>query len=132
MATAAEIQNVRLLIGDTDGGDQLLDDDDLGFFVDEHPQNPYAAAAAACGALAAKFARKVDRTVEDVSVKSSQLHAHYLALAKSLTRQAKTKSVAQGLPFAGGVSSGDKAEREADGDRVAPAFSKALHVSDGA
>lgn len=81
---------VRLLIGDTDTNDQQLQDAEIQIFVDDNPDNVYAAAQQACQALASKFARLANTTIESVSVTYGDLSQHYRDLAGDLQVQSNS------------------------------------------
>lgn len=126
--TAADIEFVRLLLGDTDETAPLLTDRQITLLLGESVGNRYAAAALGADTLSAKFASATDARLGDVSVSNSQLSEQYSALAVQLRRQATIRTVA---PFAGGVSRSDKERQEDNADRVQPAFTKALHKATG-
>lgn len=127
--TAAKDQ-VRLLIGDTDVSDALLQDEEIAFLLTQSASNVNAAAVRACEAVAAKFARLADTQVDDVRVSLSQRAKGYRELAAALRGQIAT-SVSL---FAGGVSVNTKTSAEEDTDRVPPIFTRDMHVvsDDGA
>lgn len=120
---------VRLLIGDTDTNDQQFSDEEIAFFVANEP-SVYHAAAESCRALAAKYARKVDRTVGDLRLAAQQKFEHYTELAAELLRKAGSSGGI--VPYAGGVSQSDKDDVAEDSDRALPAFSRTLHENAGA
>jgi len=108
---------VRLRIGDTSSGDQLLQDEEISAFVTSEGNREMGAALAA-EAIGAQFARKVDKSVGKLAISFSQASEHYFALAERLRRE-----VAVGAgPYAGGISQADKDANEADTDVVAPSF----------
>jgi hypothetical protein len=78
---------VRILIGDTDDSNQLLDDDQVALLTASFSSSTLAAAACA-DALAAKFSRSVTFSVEGLSIQNSQKAANYRALAQRLRAQA--------------------------------------------
>jgi hypothetical protein len=84
---------VRLLIGDTDETDPLLYDDEVDALLAQRVHvvttggtiyNLPAAAADACGAIAAKFARDFDFAEDGQNFSRAQRVGHYQALEKSL------------------------------------------------
>lgn len=127
--TAAKDQ-VRLMIGDTDVSDALLQDEEIAFLLTQSASNVNAAAVRACEAVAAKFARLADTQVDDVRVSLSQRAKGYREMAATLRGQIAT-SVSL---FAGGVSVSAKTSTEEDTDRVPPIFTRDMHVvsDDGA
>lgn len=83
---------VRFLIGDTDSSNQLLQDAEITFLLDQWNTNAYVAAAHACAALAAKFAAKSDysKSVGDLSISTQygQQADRYKSLGAQLLAQA--------------------------------------------
>jgi hypothetical protein len=115
--TTTDLSWVRVRIGDTSSGDQLLQDEEINAFVDSEGNREMGAALAA-EAVGAQFARKVDKSVGKLRIAFSQASEHYFGLAKRLRRE-----VAIGAgPYAGGISRSDKEANEADTDVVEPAF----------
>ena len=109
---------IRLLIGDTDSTDEQLSDEELAYYIAQEG-DIYAAAASAARGLAANFARKADKEVDDLSIRWSQLQDHYLALAEKLDVQSTMSGV---RAYLGGRSKADKLTQEQDTDRVKPQF----------
>lgn len=122
--STSDLDAVRFWIGDTDQADQLVQDEEIDFLLGRY-SDPLAAAAHAAEALAAKFARLVDKTLGDYSVKLSQKVEHYRQLAKSLDDMAKGK-LKLVSPYAGGISISDKMAQERDRDRVKPRFRRGM------
>lgn len=109
---------VRLLIGDVLSDDPQLTDEEINHFIASEG-SPERAAVAACRALMALFARKVDKAVGDLKLSYSQRSTMYGELVKQL--EARTLRASIGI-VAGGISAARKTTVEEDGDRVAPAF----------
>jgi hypothetical protein len=122
--TSAKDQ-VRLLIGDTDMTDALLQDEEIVWLLDQNGSNVNATAVQACELLAAKFARLADTQVDDVRVALSQRARGYHQQAASL--RARMAVTGAGL-FAGGISVSAKDAEEEDTDRVPPIFTRDMHV----
>lgn len=118
-----QVDSIRLLLGDTDECDALLSDEEIQFYLNQWCDVNIAATQAAL-AIAAKFSRRVDESVGQVSVSYSQSAKQYFALAEQL----KTRtSILAGPVICGGISRADKSKLESDGNRVQPAFTKGLH-----
>ena len=117
---------IRYLVGDTDVSDQLVSDEEIAFSLAQEP-GIYFAAATVADAIAAKFARQVEKAVGSLRLGGQQKHQHYLDLASRLRRKART-SVA---PYCGGISQADKDNNSADTDRVDPFFTRDLHHHPG-
>ena len=83
-ALTTDRDRLRLLVGDIDTTDQQLTDEALDFLlstVTDGTTKLEATAAAACRALAAKYARRVDFAQGDFSTSASQRAERYSALA---------------------------------------------------
>ncbi len=108
---------VRIYIGDTDPANQLLDDETIAFALTEGG-SVRASAAIAAEWIAALYSKKADMSTGDMSISYSQKSEQFFKLADRLRRRAAESA----LPYAGGISQTTKATREADTDRVQPAF----------
>jgi hypothetical protein len=118
---STERGQVRFYVGDTDSTDPLLEDAEVDFLLDAEG-SVKAAAIAAAETIAAEFSRLADKSVGDLSISQSQKAAQYFALAEWL-RRAMAKGA---LLYFGGISKTTKETREADTDRVDPAFTVAI------
>jgi hypothetical protein len=123
------ISKVRRLIGDTDSTDYRLLDADITAILSDNNGDDYKAAAEAARSIAAQLAMQEDVKISETSLSGSNAYLNMIKLAESLEKQA-ARSFA--IPYAGGISKADKEAREADTDRVAPAFTRALHSVPGA
>ena len=110
---------VRLLTGDTDSTDPLLQDSEVDYFLSLYGDAVYPAAAAACDAIASKYARQADTTNGRLSVKASQRSEAYAKKAKELRRD----TLLGAEVFAGGLTISGKNALDDDTDAVQPAFS---------
>lgn len=116
------VDQIRLLVGDTDVTDPLLQDEEIEFFLLQD-DNVYKAAAIAARTIAGKLARAITETkFDDVSQKTTPPSDHYLKLADALESQAKTVSSRVSLGIgAGGISVSEMETVREDKDR-APGF----------
>ena len=121
--TTSTTMQVRFLCGDTSTGDQLLQNEEIDYLVTLN-NGSYAAAAAACDAIASKFSREADKEVGDLSISMSQRAIAYQKQAKVLRVQGSIGTV---KPYLGGQSVSDKDAREAETDRVKPGFVLGAH-----
>lgn len=112
------LARVRMLIGDTNSADAQLTDEEIDFFTDTYG-NVFFAAAAACDAVASRYARNVSKTVGPLSLQFGDRQQQYRDLAARLRYQGATGGLAV---YAGGISQSDKDTLEADTDRVNPQF----------
>jgi hypothetical protein len=98
------LMQTRLLVGDTDVDDQLMQDEELEYYI-EAEGGVRSAAIAALESLAAMAAKKVDRTIGPLSIKWSQRAAAFSLRAQNL----RTDRVALAAePYAGGLSIAEK------------------------
>jgi hypothetical protein len=109
--------SVRFIVGDTDTTDQLVTDEEIAWALTQN-SNIYGASAIIAGTIAAKFSRKVDKSVGDLKLSLSQKSKQYLQLQKDLNGKTATRVI----PFSGGISIANKDSYKDDTDRVRPAF----------
>lgn len=95
----------------------MLSDEQITYALNEAGTVP-AASALACDWIAAAYASKADKSIGDLSISYSQISERYTSLAATLRADASRIS----LPYMGGISQSAKDTREADTDRVKPAF----------
>ena len=110
---------VRLLIGDTNENNQLLEDEEIDLFLTLASQNVNRAAATAARGLAAKFSSSAPKQVGDLRIGYMDRSRGYIDLARALDAQADRAPVA---PYVGGISEADKDLAAEDSDRVDPLF----------
>lgn len=125
--SANDRDEVRFLVGDTDTSDQLVNDAEIAYAVAEEADNLMAAARIA-KAIAAKFARLVDKSVGDLSISYNQRQEAFLNLASELETRSNRSGAA---PYAGGISVSDKETVEDNTDRVEPSFKKGMNDNPG-
>ena len=116
---------VRYLIQDTSEDGYLASDEEIAFALTQE-SGIYNAAALACETIGARFARQGGSWVRGrVEVRTDAISTQYLALAKRLRQQAQGSGVLNvDAAYAGGISVEDKANVEADTDRVVPRFTR--------
>jgi hypothetical protein len=120
------LNSVRMLVGDTNEYEQLLQDEEIEAFIAITDSNVSAAALAA-RALSAKYARSVDKWVGDLKILASQKQRQFLHLYEQLTLTASS----HGVPSAGGIRVSQKEAQAGDGDLVSPAFRIGMHDNIG-
>ena len=113
------IEQVRLLIGDTNSARELLQDAEIQFFLDEEG-GIYPAASAAARAIAGKFAGDVSVSRASGSLSKDQRYDHYIKLARSL----ELKGMSRAESFAGGRSKSEKDRQRSTSDRVPSRFNR--------
>ena len=116
---------VRLLIGDTETLDQLLQDEEINFALSESNNNTYFAGAWAANAIAASYARRVTTKLDGaLSAEYSDLAKQYKALSNDLREQGQKYSLTGTSLSAGGISDAAIVAAQSLSDRPSPAFSK--------
>jgi hypothetical protein len=112
---------VRLLIGDTNTCDQLLQDEEISYLLEQYNNFPENTGIQCCELIIAKLGRRADETVGSVSKSFSQQAAGYFKTMEML----RTRVGLNGAkPFAGGLSVLEKQNNNKNPDRVKPIFSK--------
>lgn len=126
------LNSVRLLVGDTDSTDQLVQDEEVEFALDQSSNNIYYAASWCASVIAAKFSRKVTTQLDgQLRADYSDLAKQYQKLSGSLRQDgAKYSGNALGLVFGGTTVSGIEAVRALT-DRVKPSFRRDRFKADG-
>jgi hypothetical protein len=123
---ASTRDSVRFLIGDTDTNDQLLNDAEVAYFITTHGTVNRAASEAA-RAVAAKFARLMNRSIGALSADFSTKYRQYLELAGDLLLKEETEPVS---PFVSGWKK-DQKEAYMDDSNREPIFGrKGVHDND--
>lgn len=118
-STAARRDAMRLHLRDTSSGRQLLQDEELKYFLDQNGSNIWRAAADACEVLASREAQA--KSVGDLSL--SGMGINWRDQAKAFRLRANRTA----LPYAGGLTVTDKETREQDTDRATPFAVRTLH-----
>lgn len=121
---SGRLNSTRLLVGDTDPTDLLLQDAEINFALGQTGNNVYNAAAWGCKVLAAKFARMVDTQLDGaLQVNYSDRSKQYTLQAQQLTELGK-KAGGRALGVsAGGISKTAMDLADEDTNRVMPSFS---------
>lgn len=123
---SSSLAKVRLMIGDTNTNDQLLQDEEINYFLTVN-SSPMSAAVMAARAIASKFARLADTDIETASVKYSQKAKGYADLADTLEKQSNS-ALSGGLagPSATGISIAAMEQADDDTDRPIPENRKGM------
>lgn len=117
--TTSDKDAVRFLIGDTDDSDPLVQDEELNYLLGRFPQVEIAAANA-CEAIAARFARAADEKTGPTSKKFSQISANYRTRGKELRTTSLTAELT--APLFGGVKIDDNRTLDQDTSLIQPSF----------
>lgn len=120
---SGRLNTVRLIMGDTDTTDQLIQNEEISFALAQSNNNVYYAASLVCRLVAAKFSRLVDTSLDNaISAKYSTRAKQYQQLALQIEAQAKKASGKSIGVFAGGILNSDMLVNNEDTTRVKPAF----------
>lgn len=120
------LDRVRFRLGDTvvvPESAAQLSNEEITALLTQADGNEGRAALAAAKSLYARYSRMVSTSVGDTSIQMGELADNFRSLIHDLEEELMASGVI-GTPYAGGISRADKAAREADADRVAPAFSR--------
>lgn len=113
---------VRLLIGDTDTNNQILQDEEISFGLSQNSTNVYFTASWCCKVIASKYSSLVDVQLDGaLSSKYSDLQKQYLRMADELEEQAKASSGFINV-YAGGISKTAVDNVRQNTDRIEPSF----------
>lgn len=120
--TFGRINSVRLLLGDTDSGDQQVQNEEVEFALAQVSNNIYLAASWLARSISSLYARKVDVQLDGaLSAKYSQLSQQYHKLSERLEHQGKKANATLGIK-AGGISITNVESIRQNTDRIMPAF----------
>ena len=102
---SGRLNTVRLMIGDTDTNDQLVQDEEITFALTTENNDVYLASSLSCRFIAAKYSRLVDTQIDRFLKENySDLSKQYYLLSTKLEDLGKkNKGTSLGV-FAGGIS----------------------------
>jgi hypothetical protein len=101
---SGRLNSVRLLVGDTNYNDQLLQDEEVIFALDQRNDNIYYAASWCARVISSKYAREVDLDLDgEIAASMSDLAKNYSKLADSLDLQGKKQTGSSLGAAAGGI-----------------------------
>ena len=116
--TTNKKNQVRLMIGDTDTADQLIQDEEIELYLLQNSDEVIPSAVDCCEAIAAEFSRQADTTNGALSIKCSQRAKAYLVLADRI----RDKLSNYGEIFVGGATWDDVENLDNDSSLVQPDF----------
>jgi len=112
---------IRLLVGDTDSSDQLIDDAAINYAISVRGStNTLLAASDTARAIAAKLMRNVAFSVDGQSLQPQQAVEAFKKLATELEQ--RSRLIGGVMPYAGGVSISDMDATRSDDDRLPNIF----------
>lgn len=119
---SGRLNSVRLLIGDTDTNNQIMQNEEIVFALAQTTNNVYYAGSWACHMIASKYSRLVDLKLEGSSSRYSELAKQYITMSDHLNDLGKRTNGRSLGVSAGGISITDMQVAQDDTDRVDPAF----------
>ncbi len=120
---AGRLNTVRLLVGDTDIEEPLVQNEEITFALAQTSDSVYSAASYISGIIAAKYSRLVDTQLDGVlEEKYSDLAKNFRSLQKELKSMGQRVTGASLGVSAGGIKTSVVDTVEDDSERVAPAF----------
>ena len=117
------VDELRLLIGDTNSSDPQLQDEEIQYFLTKYPSTSQASVAAVTN-LIAKYSRLSDETTAELSIKWSQKAQAYRRLKDDLSDPVTSSSP---VSFGGGISITDIDTRTSNSDRFDETFQIGMH-----
>ena len=119
---SGRLNTVRLLVGDTETLDQQVQNEEITFGLSENGDNIYYAGAWIARAIASKYSRKVNTSLDGaLKADYSDLAKQYKVLADDLEYQGKTSGAVIGVLAGGITKSGVEAVR-ANTNRIEGSF----------
>ena len=119
---SGRLNTVRLLVGDTETLDQQAQNEEVTFALTENGNGVYKAAAWIARAIASKYSRKVNTSLDGaLKADYSDLAKQYLQLADNLEYQGKTSGASVGI-LAGGITKTSIETVRDNTDRVEGSF----------
>ncbi|MFA6719278.1 MAG: hypothetical protein WCS15_09360 [Prevotella sp.] len=122
--SSGRLNVVRLLIGDTDTNDQIVQNEEITFALSEKSDNVYEASSLTCRFIASKYSSLVDTQLDGALQENySDLADRYFKLSSRLSQMAYTEGGKAELGvYAGGISKAAVRAARALPDRVSASF----------
>jgi hypothetical protein len=114
------MMQVRYLVGDTKDTDRQVQDEEIGFALQQRP-SVYGAAAIVCRALSAQKSRLVD-TVNTADLRTTLSQQAGAYARQAIYYEQRDRTFGGVIPVAGGLTRSSKIRMETDCDRLPPAF----------
>jgi hypothetical protein len=119
---SGRLNTVRLLVGDTETLDQQVQNEEITFGLSENGDNIYYAGAWIARAIASKYSRKVNTSLDGaLKADYSDLAKQYKVLADDLEYQGKTSGAVIGV-LAGGITKSSVNAVRANTNRIEGSF----------
>ena len=120
--SSGRLNTVRLLVGDTETLDQQVQNEEITFGLSENGDNIYYAGAWIARAIASKYSRKVNTSLDGaLKADYSDLAKQYKVLADDLEYQGKTSGAVIGV-LAGGITKSSVNAVRANTNRIEGSF----------
>lgn len=118
---------VRFLLGDTDGSSPLLQDAEIDWLLTQE-HHIFLAAARAADTIAAKFTSEVNVSADGMSFNAKDIGDNYAKLAERL-RATHKATQRYGIPYVGGILVSEHGHT--DHDVVPHSFTSHMHDNPG-
>jgi len=114
---SANLDKVRLKLGDTDTNDQILQNETINALLTEHNDDVDLTAISCCRAIIAKYNRALDRSAAGMSANRSIIVDNYRDLLKELLQANRGNA---GARYKGSYSRDRQETIEDDSDFILP------------
>lgn len=121
----SSLDAVRFLIQDTNTNKQLIQDEEVEFAIAQEA-NIYCAAASICETLVMRAGGVRMKKIDTLTIQYDPVFYNMRA------GQLRARGAGHQLPYAGGISVGDKTAQQTDTDAVAPSILRNINDNPGA
>ena len=109
---------VRLIIGDTDPDEPLLEDVWYDVYLSENDDNLVRAGVAAAQNILAQLSHSVNHKVDNISIQDRQRFQNYMEWLKSFITDPSISGYGVPVPYAGGISKDDFISNRENDDNI--------------
>lgn len=113
---------IRFILGDIDSTDPQLSDEEINYMLSQNSDVINRTVLGLFDVLLLRYGRIVSESVGSVSIQYNQRYQAWIDMRKLFLQ----KTNMDGIPYAGGISQGDKATQAGNSDRVTPAFGRRM------
>lgn len=117
---------VRFILGDIDTNAQELTDEEIDYMLTKYSSVISQSVLGLFDVLLLRYGRIVSESVGSVSIQYNQRYQSFLEMRKIFIAQ---NNLTDAVPYAGGISIGDKARNSGRADGVIPSMRRGLHDS---
>lgn len=122
---------VRMSVGDVDPLNEYLTDSWYDYYLTENDGNETLAAIDAAKSILVRFTNNTREKVDQVEIWGNDQFDNYLAWLKNFIENPALSGLSSPVPFGGGTSKKDIAERRADSDNnLSPFYTGCIEDDD--